>query len=191
MRDVGISTVTAAIPGLGVDSLQEQPGFYGLALTLGGGEVPLLEMTHAYATLANQGQKPMLTGVLKIVDGRGNVVYDSQREQFLATNALDPRIAYIITNILDDDRARLPAFGAGNPLALPVPAAAKTGTTNDFRDDWTIGYTPGVVVGVWVGNTNEQPNANPFRCNQCPAPLWRVIMERIDTHPRNANQFDG
>ncbi|MBP7999122.1 MAG: penicillin-binding protein [Chloroflexi bacterium] len=182
MRDVGISTVIAAAHRMGVDSLQEQPGFYGLALTLGGGEVPLLEMTHAYATLANQGQKPMLTGVLKIVDGRGNVVYDSQREQFLATNALDPRIAYIITNILDDDRARLPAFGAGNPLALPFPAAAKTGTTNDFRDDWTIGYTPGVVVGVWVGNTDGHPMQILSGVTGA-APLWRVIMERINTTP--------
>src|SRR5690606_36357130 len=111
MRDVGISTVIATARRMGVESLQEQPGFYGLALTLGGGEVPLLEMTNAFATLANQGQRPILTSVLKIVDGRGNVVFDSQRERNLTTNALDPRIAYIISNILDDDRARWPAFG--------------------------------------------------------------------------------
>ena len=182
MRDVGINTVIAAARRMGVDSLQEQPGFYGLALTLGGGEVPLLEMTHAYATLANQGQRPMLTTVLKIVDGRGNVVFDSQRERFLATNALDPRIAYIITNILDDDRARLPAFGANSPLQLPFPAAAKTGTTNDYRDDWTIGYTPGVVVGVWVGNTDGHP-MQLLSGIRGAAPLWQVIINAVNTTP--------
>jgi membrane peptidoglycan carboxypeptidase len=183
MRDVGISTVIATARRMGVESLQEQPGFYGLALTLGGGEVPLLEMTQAYATLANQGQRPMLTSVLKIVDGRGNVVFDLQRERFLTTNAVDPRVAYIITHILDDDRARLPAFGRGNPLELAFPAAAKTGTTNDYRDDWTIGYTPGVVVGVWVGNTDGHP-MQLLSGVRGAAPLWQTIMNTINNTPQ-------
>lgn len=182
MRDVGISTVIATARRMGVESLQEQPGFYGLALTLGGGEVPLLEMTNAFATLANQGQRPLITSVLKIVDGRGNVVFDLQRERFLTTNAIDPRVAYIITHILDDDRARWPAFGRGNPLELAFPAAAKTGTTNDYRDDWTIGYTPGVVVGVWVGNTDGHP-MQLLSGVRGAAPLWRVIMEYIHDTP--------
>jgi hypothetical protein len=158
--------------------LQEPPGFYGLAITLGGGEVPLLEMTHAFATLANGGQKPRLTSILKITDSRGNVLYDLQQDRIVPANAIDPGIAYIITDILDDDKARIPAMGANNPLALPFPAAVKTGTTNDFRDNWTLGYTPGLVVGVWLGNSDGHPMRNSSGL-QAAAPLWRHIMETI------------
>lgn len=178
IRDIGIPTFIATARKLGVESLQEPPGYYGLALTLGGGEVPLLEMTHAYATLANGGQKPHLTSILHITDSRGNVIYDLQQDRLVPTNAINPGIAYIITDILDDDRARVPAMGANNPLALPFPAAAKTGTTNDYRDNWTIGYTPGVVVGVWMGNSDGHPMRNSSGL-QAAAPLWRRIMETI------------
>jgi hypothetical protein len=95
-----------------------------------------------------------------------------------AVNALDPRIAYIITDILDDDGARAPAMGPNNALALPFPVAAKTGTTNDFRDNWTLGYTPGVAVGVWVGNTDGHPMRDSSGLRGA-APLWRSIMEHI------------
>jgi membrane peptidoglycan carboxypeptidase len=114
-------------------------------------------MSHAFATLANMGQRPRLTGVLKITDSRGNIIYDLERENVPPSNALDPRIAYILTDILDDDSARTPGFGFNTVLNAPYPVAVKTGTTNDFRDNWTLGYTPGVVVGVWVGNTDGHP----------------------------------
>lgn len=182
IRDIGVPTFISTARKMGVQSLNQPPGFYGLALTLGGGEVPLLEMTHAYATLANMGQRPRLTGVLKITDSRGNVVYDLERENIPPTNALDPRIAYILTDILDDDSARTPAFGFNTVLNTPYPAAVKTGTTNDFRDNWTLGYTPGVVVGVWVGNTDGHPmrDSSGFRGA---APLWRAIMDHIYATP--------
>lgn len=178
IRDIGVSTVIATARRLGVESLTETPGFYGLTLTLGGGDVRLLEMTHAYATLANMGQRPHLTSVLKIVDGQGNVVYDRERERVPAANVLDPRIAYIITDILDDDNARAPAMGYNNALNLPFPAAVKTGTTNDFRDNWTLGYTPGVVAGVWLGNTDGHPMINSSGLRGA-APVWRRIIEGI------------
>jgi penicillin-binding protein 1C len=178
IRDVGIPTFIAAARRMGVESLTEPPGYYGLALTLGGGEVTLLELTHAYATLANEGQRPRLDGVLSISDSRGNLVFDLSNQRLPAVNALDPRIAYIITDILDDDVARAPAMGLNNALNLPFPAAAKTGTTNDFRDNWTLGYTPGVAVGVWAGNTDGHPMSNTSGLTGA-APLWRSVMEHV------------
>ncbi len=182
IRDVGVSTVIATARKMGVTSLKESPGFYGLTLTLGGGDVPLLEMTHAFATLANRGERPRLQSVLRIANGRDEVVYDASRERLPATRALDPRIAYILTDILDDDAARAPAFGLNNPLNPPFPAAVKTGTTNDYRDNWTIGYTPAVVVGVWVGNTDGHPMRNSSGL-QGAAPVWRAIIEGIYQEP--------
>lgn len=182
LRDVGVPNFVATARSMGIESLREPPGFYGLALTLGGGEVPLLEMTHAFATLANQGQKPRLTSVLHITDSRGNVIFDAQQAQLPAVNAIDPRIAYIITDILDDDQARVAAMGYNNPLELPFPAAVKTGTTNDFRDNWTIGYTPGVVVGIWVGNSDGRPMVNSSGLTGA-APLWNTLMQTIYNDP--------
>lgn len=188
IRDIGVPAFISTGRKMGIQSLTEPPGFYGLALTLGGGEVPLLEMTHAYATLANMGQRPRLTGVLKITDSRGNIVYDQARENVPPSNALDPRIAYILSDILDDDVARSPAMGFNNSLNLAFPVAVKTGTTNDFRDNWTLGYTPGVVAGVWVGNTDGHPMVDSSGLRGA-APLWRGIMEHIYATPSILNSL--
>lgn len=182
IRDIGIGTMIGTARRMGIESLDEPPGFYGLTLTLGGGDVPLLEMTHAFATLANIGKRPQLTTVLRIVDGRGRTVFDVNEDRVPAANALDPRIAYIITDILDDDRARAPAMGYNNALNLPFPAAAKTGTTNDFRDNWTIGYTPGLAVGVWFGNSDGHPMRDTSGLRGA-APVWRRVMESIYADP--------
>jgi hypothetical protein len=168
----------ATARSMGIESLDQGANYYGLAVTLGGGEVTLLEMSHAFATLANMGQRPRLTSVLRITDSRGNVVYDLQQERLPPLRAIDPRIAYIITDILDDDQARIPAMGVNNSLDLPFPAAAKTGTTNDFRDNWTMGYSPGVVVGVWLGNADGHPMRDSSGL-QTAAPVWNRIMTNI------------
>jgi membrane peptidoglycan carboxypeptidase len=181
-RDIGIPAFIATARKMGIESLREMPGYYGLAITLGGGEVTLLELTHAYATLANQGRRPRLTGVLRIVDSWGNVIYDAERERLPPANALDPRIAYIISDILDDDEARVPAMGRHNPMHLPFPAATKTGTTTDFRDNWIIGYTPGVVVGAWMGNADGRPMRDSSGLRGV-APAWARIMETIYAEP--------
>ncbi len=177
-RDIGIPTIISTGRTMGIESLQQPPGYYGLALTLGGGEVPLLQMTQVYATLANQGQRPRLVSVLRIVDSFGNVIYDQQWDRAPAARAIDPRIAYILTDILSDNQARTPAMGANSPLRLPFPAAAKTGTTNDYRDNWTLGYTPGLVVGVWVGNTDNRPMQTSSGLFGA-APIWNRIMQGV------------
>ncbi|MCB8984847.1 MAG: transglycosylase domain-containing protein [Ardenticatenaceae bacterium] len=178
LRDVGLPAFIATARSMGIESFKEDAGYYGLAITLGGGEVPLLELTHAYATLANMGQKPRLTSILRITDSRGNVVYDEQRDRVPPVNAIDPRIAYILTDILDDDNARIPAMGRGSALELPFPAAVKTGTTTDYRDAWTVGYTPGVVVGVWLGNSDGHPMRDLPGLRGA-APVWNAIMQGI------------
>ena len=192
IRDIGVPTFIATARKLGIESLDEPPGFYGLALTLGGGEVPLLEMAHAYATLANGGRRPRLTSILKITDSRGNVLYDLQQDRVPPANVLNAGIAYIITDILDDDQARAPAMGISNSLNLPFPAAAKTGTTNDYRDNWTMGYTPGVVVGVWMGNSDGHPMQDSSGLFGA-APVWRRVVEGIyaDEGMKRSLMVDG
>ena len=178
LRDVGLPAFIATARSLGIESFREDASYYGLAITLGGGELPLLELTHAYATLANMGQKPRLTSILRITDSRGNVIYDEQRDRVPPVNAIDARIAYILTDILDDDNARIPAMGRGSALELPFPAAVKTGTTTDYRDAWTVGYTPGVVVGVWMGNSDGHPMRDLPGLRGA-GPVWNAIMQGI------------
>ncbi len=192
LRDISVPYFVSTARKMGIESLKEPSGFYGLALTLGGGEVPLLEMSRAFATLANQGQKPHLTSVLQITDSRGNVVFDNQSNRLPAVNAIDPRIAFIITDILDDDAARVPAMGRGSALELPFAAAVKTGTTNDFRDNWTIGYTPGLVVGVWMGNSDGHPMQDSSGLRGT-APVWNQIMQGVyaDEGMLNSLLVDG
>ena len=182
LRDIGVPTMIATARTMGIESLDQGSNYYGLAVTLGGGEVKLLEMAQTYATFANMGERPRLTSILRITDSRGNVVYDVQQERLPPLKAIDPRIAFVISDILDDDAARIPAMGRNNALELPFPAAAKTGTTNDFRDNWTMGYTPGVVVGVWLGNADGHPMQDSSGL-QTAAPVWNRIMNNIHADP--------
>lgn len=177
-RDVGLPHIVTTARRLGISTLDEVVGHYGLSLTLGSGEVPLLQMTQAYATFANGGERQQLKSILNMTDFQGELVYSGNQNDLRANKVLDPAIAYIITDILDDDRARVPAMGRGSALELAFPAAAKTGTTDDFRDNLTIGYTPNVVVGVWMGNTDSQPMRNTSGLTGA-SPLWAAIMRGI------------
>ncbi len=147
---------------------------YGLSLTLGGGDVTLLQLTGVYATFANGGLRVPPVAITKILDHDGNVVYQSQRPQ--GQQVVSPEISYLITSILSDNQARTPAFGPNSVLNLPFPAAAKTGTTNDFRDNWTLGYTPDIAVGVWVGNADYTPMQNTSGLTGA-APIWSQFMQ--------------
>ncbi len=145
----------------------------GLALALGAGEVSLLELTRAYAAFANSGMQvaPRLVLSVRRADGRP-VPWP---EPPSPTPVLDPRVAYLITDILSDRYARIPTFGLNSALELDRPAAAKTGTTTDWRDAWTVGYTPDLVTGVWVGNWDNTPMMYVSGV-EAAAPIWRAVM---------------
>ncbi len=131
-------------------------GDYGLSLVLGGAEVNLLEHTNGYATLANNGNYHAPVSILKVEDRSGGVMYEWKESD--GSEAVKPEVAAITTGVLSDDAARAYVFGRGGNLTLPGRAvAAKTGTTNDNKDAWTLGYTPSIAAGVWVGNTTPSP----------------------------------
>lgn len=157
---------------LGISTLNRPD--YGLSLTLGGGEVTLLELTGAYATYANSGRRVPLVAITQILDYQGNLVY--QHQPVVGEQVIRPEHAYLISDILSDNRARTPAFGSNSVLYLPFQVAAKTGTTNDFRDNWTLGYTPDVAVGAWVGNADYTPMQN-ISGVQGAAPVWSEFMQ--------------
>jgi penicillin-binding protein 1C len=159
-RRLGISTLTRDV--------------YGLSLTLGGGEVTLLEFTGAYAVYANGGTRLPPYAISRILDFNGDIVYDYQPPP--GDQVVRPEHAYLITSILSDNEARTPMFGANSVLALPFAAAAKTGTTNDFRDNWTLGYTSDLAVGVWVGNADYTPMINTTGLTGA-APIWAEFMQ--------------
>lgn len=173
LNEIGLPALLEVAQRMGIRSLTRQD--YGLSLTLGGGEVTLLEMTGAYASFANQGYRLEPRAILYITDQQGRVIVpDSER---VLTRIMDPRHAYWISDILSDNAARTPAFGADSFLKLSFAAAAKTGTTNDYRDGWTIGYTPDLVAGVWVGN-NDYTETDRLTGSQGAAPIWHDFMER-------------
>ena len=155
LQFAGIQETIDTAHDMGIQGLNRGLSYYGLSLTLGGGEVTLLDMTTAYSTFANGGKAVAANPILKIVDSQGRIVESIDENNVPGNQALDPRVAYEITSILSDNRARTMEFGANSPLKLSFPAAAKTGTTDNNRDSWTLGYTPNLTVGVWVGNSNN------------------------------------
>ena len=147
---------------------------YGLSLTLGGGDVTLLELTGAFAIFANSGNRVPPFAITRIEDHDGNVVY--QYETPAANQVISAEHAYLISDILSDNDARKPAFGANSVLRLPFNAAVKTGTTNDYRDNWTLGYTPDIAIGVWVGNA-DYSNMENISGVAGAAPIWADVMQ--------------
>jgi penicillin-binding protein 1C len=157
---------------LGITSLTRPD--YGLSLTLGGGEVSLLELTGAYAVIANEGRRVAPVAVTKVVDYTGQTVFEYTPPA--GDQVIREAHAFLISSILSDPEARAPMFGYPSVLDLPFAAAAKTGTTNDYRDNWTLGYTPDLVVGVWVGNADYSPMVNTTGVSGA-APIWSRVMQ--------------
>ncbi len=163
---------------------------YGLALTLGGGEMKQLELTSAYAALANGGLSMEPTPILWVEEQGGAVLIDNRQRQ--GVQVVKPEFAYLITHMLSDTQARCLVFACPSVLELAGrPVAAKTGTTNDNRDAWTVGYTPDIAAGVWVGNNDNTPTAGVVGSSGA-APIWQAFMRRaheempVHTFPRPA-----
>ncbi|WP_119072809.1 penicillin-binding protein 1C [Aggregatilinea lenta] len=173
---IGLDSLVSLTTRLGITTLTDTSRF-DLALTLGGGEVRLLELTAAYAALANGGYRVNPAMILEVRDRDGDVLYEWQPT--VQTNpVIDPRVTFLITDILSDNAARIPSFGAGSVLNIGRPAAAKTGTTTDFRDNWTVGYTPNLVTGVWVGNADNTPMVDVSGISGA-GPIWHEFMRRV------------
>jgi membrane carboxypeptidase/penicillin-binding protein len=176
----------------------EDPSKYGLSLTLGGGEVRMIDMVQVFSTIANQGVKVPLTPILKVEDYQGNVLKNidpEQRKSILAEmnlyedeteidgiqRVMDRAPAYLTSHIMQDNNARLAAFGPRSELVIPNQiVSAKTGTTNDLKDNWTVGFTPEFLVITWVGNNDGSP-MNPYLVSGVTgaAPIWNDIMSFI------------
>lgn len=173
LEHVGLPAMIDTAKALGISTFDD-PDRFGLALTLGGGEVKLLELTAAYAAFANQGKRVEPRAILS-VSNLQSPISDNQKQE-TADEAVSPQVAYLITSILSDDYARIPAFGEDSVLKLSRPAAAKTGTTTDFRDNWTVGYTPDLAVGVWAGNADNAPMYRVTGVTGA-GPIWHDVME--------------
>ncbi|BCX04049.1 MAG: penicillin-binding protein 1A [Candidatus Roseilinea sp.] len=175
LQRIGIAAMLDQAGAMGIRSFKD-PNNYGLAITLGGGEVRLLELVAAYGAFANQGQRVDPYAVLEVKTVNGATLYRRPAQYATRNTVLDPRVAWLISDILTDNAARAPAFGESSVLRLSRPAAVKTGTTTDFRDNWTVGYTPQIVAGVWVGNADGQPMQRISGVTGA-GPIWHDFME--------------
>lgn len=155
------------------------PSRYGLSLALGGAEVKLLEHTQAFATLAREGKKITTSAILKVEDSQGNVLEEWKNSDYQPEEVLPTQVARLTNSILTDNQARTFIFGANSPLYLgDRPVAAKTGTTNDWVDGWTMGFTPSLACGVWVGNNDNAQMKKQADGVVVAAPIWHNFMVR-------------
>lgn len=189
LEHVGLERLFALGQTLGISTFQD-PTEYDLSLALGGGEIRLLELTAAYGALATGGMRVYPQTILDIKDFSGNTLYVAPAMP--QNRVLDERLAWLISDILSDDRARRIGFGAHSVLNLDRPAAVKTGTTSNFHDNWTIGYTPDLVVGVWAGNTDYRPMRNVDGLSGA-APIWHQFLRTAlkDSPPSSFVQPPG
>ncbi len=171
---VGMADALKTAKDMGIKSLND-PARYGLTLVIGGGEVSLLDMVGAYGVFANSGIRHEETVILKVEDLNGKVLEEYQDQE---TQALPKNTALMISDILSDNAARTPTFGVNSPLRIPGRSvAAKTGTTNNNKDAWLVGYTPSLAVGVWSGNNDNKPMKKSSA--SISGPLWNAYMTEV------------
>ncbi|MHC5933926.1 penicillin-binding protein 1C [Nostoc sp.] len=175
LEKVGVETFLERLHQLGFEHLNQTPEHYGLGLTLGSGEVSLWELAHAYLTIARQGDATPLVST-----------FSNSKIQNPKSKIQNPTIWQLITNILSDRHARATAFGVDSVLNLPFPSAVKTGTSSNFRDTWTVGFTTDYTVATWVGNFNGEPMRQVSGVTGA-APLWNRIMLHLHEHQEPAD----
>lgn len=180
MERIGLSSMISTAEKAGIPTYANRGSDqYGLSLSLGAGEVRMLDLATAYATLANAGVRQEPVSVLRVETADGRVLYDWEKTE--GQKQFDEAHTYLITDILSDNAARSRLFGQNNMLELDGgnrPAAVKTGTTDDNRDAWTVGYTPNLVTAVWVGNFNNEPMNGVMGATGA-TPIWHHFMERV------------
>lgn len=179
----GLEAMIATSSAMGIESFKD-PSRYGLSLTLGGGEVTMLEMITAYGVFANNGYRVDLNPILRITDKTGKVIeeYTPPPSPIFGEKVLPDGVAFLISNILLDNNARSQSFGTNSLLKIGnQPVSVKTGTTNDYRDNWTIGYTssPSFAVAVWVGNNDHTPMSGIVSGVTGAAPIWNTLMTHL------------
>ncbi|MCJ7828100.1 penicillin-binding protein [Patescibacteria group bacterium] len=179
LSSLGVPQLIDFASQMGITTWNE-PERYGLALTLGSAEIKMVDLAVAYGTLANLGEQKPLQPILRITD------YKDRHYSLLETGkpkkdfVVNPGVAFIINDILADNTARTPTFGAFSHLNFPhQTVAVKTGTSNNLRDNWTIGYTPEFLVGVWVGNNDNTPMSRVASGVTGASPVWKTITQHL------------
>ncbi|TSC64553.1 MAG: 1A family penicillin-binding protein [Microgenomates group bacterium Gr01-1014_93] len=177
LAKIGIPTMIATARKMGITTWND-PQNYGLSITLGAAEVKMTDMATAYGTAANLGLRVDVNPILKITNYSGELLYQKESEK---RQVLDSGVAYIISSILSDNSARSWEFGSNSPLNIPRhTVSVKTGTTDNKRDNWTIGYTPSYLVAVWVGNNDNSPMSKDLASGITgAAPIWNKIMTTL------------
>ena len=175
MQKIGVQTVLDKAKQAGITTLDQSADDYGLPLALGSGQATLLEMTSAYTSFANDGKRSDVRSVISITDKNKKEIYTSKPSSSAVFSA---GTAYIISSILSDNSARAETFGSSLTVSPNRPVAVKTGTTEDYRDAWTIGYTPSLAVGVWIGNNDNSP-MSAVAGSSGSGPIWLSLMRQI------------
>ncbi len=175
LKTLGLPDFVSAANDFGIASLNAKSE-YDLSVALGGGEITLLELARAYAVFANGGYRIQPYTIQELRDPQGRVI--KQHETVPAPRVLDERVAWLISDILNDDEARRLGFGRNSTLKLDRPAAVKTGTTTNYHDNWTVGYTPEIVAGVWAGNTDFHPMRDVTGLTGA-APIWHQFLRDV------------
>jgi len=172
----GLKPVIELAQLFGITTFDQEPDYYGLSLVLGGGGVRLIDMVQAYSVLANDGAQNKQLALLKITDSKNNILFEVKPEQ---KNVFDSKFIRALNNILSDDSSRQPTFAPNGPLTVPgFEVAAKTGTSQDYRDAWTFGFSPTLVTGVWVGNNDYSPMQKDAAGGMAAAPIWNDFMKQ-------------
>ncbi len=173
---IGVQNALDFAERIGYSTFKDRSNF-GLAIVLGGAEVKLLDHVNAYGTFANNGVYNKPISILKIENSDGDILFEIDKNSQTGEQIISSNTAHTITNVLSDNEARAYAFGTASYLTLGNrPVAAKTGTTNDYKDAWTVGYTPSLVAGVWTGNTNGTAMHRGSGGSTVAAPIWNEFM---------------